>query len=76
MAHTARSAASRVFMVLLAAALVIGALVAVYLVVDAQRAIRAEAERVTSATAIALANSPVVVSALDAADQANATRIL
>ncbi|MHC9044925.1 sensor histidine kinase [Microbacterium saperdae] len=76
MAHGARSAASRVFLVLLAAALVIGALVAVYLVVDAQRAIRAEAERVTSATAIALANSPVVISALDAGDPADATRIL
>ena len=76
MARTARSAASRVFLVLLAAAVAIGALVAVFLVVDAQRAIRAEAERVTSATAIALANSPVVIAALDADDQANATRIL
>lgn len=76
MAHTARSAASRVFLVLLAAALIIGVLVAVFLVVDAQRAIRAEAERVTSATAIALANSPLVGSALASGDQASATRVL
>ncbi|MEV4667073.1 sensor histidine kinase [Microbacterium sp. LWO12-1.2] len=76
MAHTARSAASRVFLVLLAAALVLGVLVAVFLVIDAQRAIRAEAERVTSATAISLANSPVVTSALAAGDQASATRVL
>jgi sensor histidine kinase regulating citrate/malate metabolism len=65
-----------VFLVLLAAALVLGMLVAVFLVIDAQRAIRAEAERVTSATAIALANSPVVTSELAAGDQARATRVL
>lgn len=71
-----RSAASRVFAVLLVAAVVIGALVAVYLVVEAQRAIRAEAERVTAATAIALASSPDAVSALGAGDEARATRLL
>ncbi|WP_435744251.1 ATP-binding protein [Microbacterium sp. PMB16] len=78
MAHApgSRSAASRVFAVLLVAAVVIGALVAVYLVVEAQRAIRAEAERVTAATAIALASSPDVVSSLSAGDEESATRLL
>lgn len=71
-----RSAASRVFAVLLVAAVVIGVLVAVYLVVEAQRAIRAEAERVTAATAIALASSPDAVSALGAGDESRATRLL
>ncbi|NKF31560.1 ATPase, partial [Pseudomonas sp. BGM005] len=46
-ARDTRSIASRVFLVLLAAAVVVGALVAVFLVVDAQRAAHAEAERVT-----------------------------
>lgn len=75
MAHASdgRSTASRVFLVLLVAAVVIGALVAVYLVVEAQRAIRAEAERVTAATAVALAASPDVVSALRAGDAEAAT---
>lgn len=59
-----RSTASRVFLVVLGAAVVIGALVAVFLVMEAQRAIRAEAERVTSATAAALANSPAVTTGL------------
>ena len=78
MAHASdgRSAASRVFVVLLAVAVVIGALVAVFLVVEAQRAIRAEAERVTAAASVALAASPDVVSALDAGDEDAATRLL
>ncbi len=75
-ARTARSAASRVFLVLLAAAFVIGALVAVFLVVDAQRVAHAEAERVTAATAAALATSPLVTGALAAGDGAEATRVL
>lgn len=75
-ARTARSAASRVFLVLLGAAFVIGALVAVFLVVDAQRAAHAEAERVTAATAAALATSPLVVGSLGAEAAAEATRVL
>ncbi|MGW9156343.1 ATP-binding protein [Microbacterium sp. NPDC055665] len=67
MPHTSgRSIASRVFLVVLGAAVVVGALVAVFLVVEAQRAIRAEAERVTAATAVALAHSPAVVAGLQA----------
>lgn len=78
MAHTSagRSTASRVFVVLLATAVVIGVLVAVFLVVEAQRAIRAEAERVTAATAASLAASPLVVSALNSTDEEAATRVL
>ncbi|WP_311243351.1 ATP-binding protein [Microbacterium sp. WCS2018Hpa-23] len=78
MAHArdTRSTASRVFLVLLAAAVVVGALVAVFLVVDAQRATHAEAERVTAATAVTIASSPLVVEALATEDQADATRTL
>ncbi len=72
----ARSIASRVFAVLLVAALVVGALVAVFLVIDAQRATHAEAERVTAATAVTLAVSPLVIDALEAGDDAAATRTL
>ena len=78
MAHASdgRSTASRVFVVLLGVAVVIGVLVAVFLVVEAQRAIRAEAERVTAATAVSLAAAPDVVSALGAGDDHAATRLL
>lgn len=78
MAHTSRtrSAASRVFVVLLVAAVVIGALVAVFLVVEAQRAIRAEAERVTAATAASFISSPLVVDGLRSSDRDAATRVL
>ena len=79
-ATTTRSAASRVFLVLLLVSLLIGALVAVFLVVEAQRATHAEAERVTAATAVTIAASPAVVAALgDAdvdADAEAATRVL
>lgn len=75
-ARTARSTASRVFLVLLVSAVVIGALVALFLVVEAQRATRAEAERVTASTAIALAASPLVSSSLADADPERATRTL
>ena len=64
----ARSVASRVFVVLLIATLVVGGLVAVFLVSDAQRATHVEAERVTAATAVTLAASPLVTEALDAGD--------
>ncbi|MFK3834145.1 ATP-binding protein [Microbacterium sp. NPDC087868] len=75
-ARTDRSAASRVFLVLLVSAVVIGALVALFLVVEAQRATRAEAERVTASTAVALAASPLVSSSLAEADRERATRTL
>lgn len=73
MAHAAaaRSAASRVFLVLLLAAVVIGALVAVFLVVEAQRATRAEAERVTAAAASTIAAVTSVVDALATVEQAD-----
>lgn len=74
--RTARSAASRVFLVLLVSAALIGALVASFLVIEAQRATRAEAERVTSSTAIALAASPLVTTSLADEDRAHATRTL
>jgi len=78
MAHTSRSrsTASRVFVVLLVAAVVIGALVAVFLVVEAQRAIRAEAERVTAATAASFASSPLVVDGLLSSDRDAASEVL
>ena len=72
----ARSTASRVFLVLIAAAVVVGALVAVFLVVDAQRATHTEAERVTAATAVTLAASPLVVETLRDLDPDDATRTL
>ena len=72
----ARSVASRVFLVLLVAALVVGGLVAVFLVVDAQRATHAEAERVTAATAFALAASPLVIGTLETEGVDEATQIL
>lgn len=68
------SAASRVFLVLIAASVVIGALVAAFLVVEAQRAVHAEAERVTAATASTIAAAPAVVSALEQGDRDAATR--
>lgn len=78
MAHTSRSrsTASRVFVVLLVAAVVIGALVAVFLVVEAQRAIRAEAERVTAAAAASFASSPLVVDGLLSSDRDAASEVL
>ncbi|WP_217183628.1 ATP-binding protein [Streptomyces sp. AC495_CC817] len=71
-----RSAASRVFVVLISAAAVIGVLVAAFLVIEAQRAVHAEAERVTAATASAIAASGDVVSALAEADPSGATATL
>ncbi|PKQ33121.1 MAG: ATPase, partial [Actinobacteria bacterium HGW-Actinobacteria-11] len=71
-----RSTASRVFFVLLGATVVIGVLVAGFLVVETQRALRTEAERVTAATAEALAVSPVVVAGLVGTDAEAATEVL
>lgn len=75
-ASEARSAASRVFIVLLLVGVLVGALVAVFLVIEAQRATHAEAERVTSATAIAIAESPAAIDALVTGDLDAATRAL
>jgi sensor histidine kinase regulating citrate/malate metabolism len=60
------SAASRVFVVLVAAVVVVGAVVALVLVLQAQRAVRAEAERVTRALAETIAATDAVGRALGA----------
>ncbi|GIT80703.1 hypothetical protein LLS1_23720 [Leifsonia sp. LS1] len=65
-----RSAASRVFAVLVAVVLVAGALTAVLLVLDAQRSARTEAERVTRSVSQTLAELPEVASALTAGPRA------
>lgn len=62
------SAATRVFVVLLAAVVVIGAVVALLLVFEAQRAVRAEAERVTCALAETIAATDAVGEALRRSD--------
>lgn len=62
------SAASRVFLVLLAAVLIVGAVVALLLVFEAQRAVRAEAERVTTALAETIAATDAVGQALEEDD--------
>lgn len=71
-----RSAASRVFVLLLVTTVLLGILVAVFLVAEAQRAARAEAERVTAATAATVAASPLVSSALETDDRETAARDL
>ncbi|MBO0979552.1 ATP-binding protein [Microbacterium sp. SD291] len=76
LAPRSSSAASRVFLVLIAASVVIGGLVAGFLAIEAQRAVRAEAERVTAATAATIARSPGVLSALEIGDRGAATRAL
>ncbi|MCS3842290.1 hypothetical protein [Microbacterium sp. AK031] len=63
-----RSAASHVFVVPLIAAILIGAVAAVILALQTQRASRAEAEQLTSALAQSLADSPSVIDALDGED--------
>ncbi|WP_307872213.1 sensor histidine kinase [Microbacterium paraoxydans] len=75
-AHLGRSAASRVFAVLVLAALLVGALVAAFLVVEAQRAVRSEAERLTGATAATVAAAPEVVSSLSVGDTESAAQTL
>ncbi|WP_243076785.1 ATP-binding protein [Microbacterium sp. SS28] len=64
----ATSAASRVFLVLLGAVLVVGAIVALLLVFEAQRAVRSEAERVTRALAETIATTDAVGEALPGDD--------
>lgn len=67
-ATVGRSAASRLFVWLVVAALSIAALTAGLLLIEAQRSTRAEAERVTGAIAHTLATSPTVRSALASGD--------
>ncbi|MFH8250979.1 ATP-binding protein [Microbacterium sp. B2969] len=62
------SAATRVFLVLLGAVVVVGAVVALVLVFEAQRAVRAEAERVTRAVSETIATTDVVGEALTSPD--------
>jgi sensor histidine kinase regulating citrate/malate metabolism len=64
----ATSAATRVVVVLLGAVVIVGALVAVLLVIDAQRSVRAEAERVTRALAETIATTDAVQQALPGPD--------
>lgn len=70
-----RSAASRVFVVLIASSVLLAALVAGFLVFETQSTARAEAERVTAATAMSIAVSPDVAAALDE-DPESATAVL
>ncbi len=63
-----RSAASHVFVVLLVAAVLVGAIAAAILALQTQRSSRAEAEQLTRALAQSLADSPSVIEALDGAD--------
>jgi sensor histidine kinase regulating citrate/malate metabolism len=62
------SAATRVFLVLLGAVVVVGAVVALVLVFEAQRAVRSEAERVTRSLAETIATTDAVGQSLSAPD--------
>lgn len=62
------SAASRVFLAVVAAAVVLVAALAVVLVLDAQRSERSEAEEVTAAVAGSLAATPEIAAALTGDD--------
>ena len=66
------SAASRVFVAVAAGVLVVVVLLAVLLVLDAQRAARAEAEHVTQAVAASLSRTPIVADGLAADDPTSA----
>lgn len=70
------SVASRVFVTLLIAALVVGALTAALLVVEKQRATRAEAESLTHDLALSFAVSPSIIEALDGGDLRAASAML
>ncbi|GAA2178663.1 hypothetical protein GCM10009847_09670 [Leucobacter tardus] len=67
-----RSTATKVFIALGLTAIVLAAAVAVFLVLDSQRTVRAEAEHVTSAVAGAISADPGVVAALDSDDPTGA----
>lgn len=68
-----RSAASRVFLAMLAAVGAVALLISGLLILEGQRATRAEAERVTQAVAQSLAHAPNVAAALAAGDPVAAT---
>lgn len=70
------SVASRVFITLLIAAALVGALTTVFLAFENQRATRAEAERLTSAIAQSLAASPAVREALSSGNADSASAML
>ncbi len=63
-----RSAASRVFVALIAAVVILALLTAGLLLLESQRAARAEAERVTQAVAQTLAHTPDVITGVTADD--------
>ena len=65
---SSRSTATKVFIALGLAGLVLAAIVAVFLVLDSQRTVRAEAEHVTLAVAGAISADPGVVAALGSDD--------
>jgi sensor histidine kinase regulating citrate/malate metabolism len=64
-----RSAASRVFALLIGSVLLIGAAIGVFLTWEAQTSARQEAEHVTAAIAHALSAAPLVRSAVTASDR-------
>ncbi|MEW2013808.1 MULTISPECIES: sensor histidine kinase [Microbacterium] len=70
------SAASRVFVAVSAAVVVLSLAMAGILLWEGQRAVRAEAERVTRAVAETIADSAGVVDALAQGDRAAASRVL
>lgn len=72
MSQSERSAASRVFLVLLAVIVVFATTVAGLLVLETRRSAQFEAERVTRAAAASLATDPDIVHALDAPHAATA----
>ncbi|MDQ4215567.1 ATP-binding protein [Microbacterium capsulatum] len=68
-----RSAASRVFLVLLAAVLAIGGVTAAFLAWETQLTVRQESERITRSIARSLADAPVVLDALASGRPGSAT---
>jgi len=72
----AASAASRVFLAVAAAVVILSLAIAGILLWEGQRAARAEAERVTRAVAETIADSTGVADALARGDRAAATRLL
>jgi len=76
MARSGASAASRVFVVLLAAVAVVAALLGGLLALDAQTAERREAETLTAAVARAISEMPDVAAAVTGGSDADATEAL
>ncbi|GAA4479324.1 hypothetical protein GCM10023171_04640 [Microbacterium panaciterrae] len=71
-----RSAASRVFLVLLAGVLVIGAVTAAFLAWETQLTVRQESERITRSIARSLAEAPAVIDALQSGQPGSPTSAL